>query len=353
MFSRIQKRPSRALVLTVLVALLPIAVVARWPFQGFDDPGGLWGSGWGRSRRAAPCEPPPGVFSLSTLRLGPGAVIDDVDSPFQTYVEGLTQGTGQAAVGALGSIELLSAPGAGPTVVVGSARAAWADQTKLAKGTYVTGSIEPVALRKEWPELPPHDFGSAGDWSLSTGSHSLAGPSAEFRRLEVARDAELTLVGPLELWLEQWLVRDQARIALDTSAGPVVVRVTDACRLGAETVWISKPEDRTRFALLVGSGTPWIDEAGLAPKSEADLRAEALRDRIKGDGSESKPEIHVPLELLGSGAMYGLIYAPFSGLVLEADQPLTGALTAQSVELRAGAKITTDRRALQAWAAGR
>lgn len=190
--------------------------------------------GTGRATLGLVCEPVElgigslGFFSRARLRLNPDARLDSYDSSQGTYLEQRdTPLNNQATVGSNGDVSIASGDFVYGQVVHGPT-----STTTIASGAVVTGGS---SARPELELLPPlevPDIPMARPRVHSGGVPMIIPPGeAGYESLEVGRNAQLVLKGPLRLVLGSLRLRLGSALTLDTLDGPVELYVTESLDL--------------------------------------------------------------------------------------------------------------------------
>jgi len=198
------------------------------------------------------------------------------------------------------------------------------------------------------PEIhPPED----SDLHLAAEQIFTEQAQAIYRRVRLSRDATWILRGPLDLKVQDLEVLDQAKLILDASQGPIVLHVADRFVMGPGTELYGDSLNQGRVLILIGQGQ--ANPQGFAERSLGlrRSRAQAMRDRLAGKSANTttRPPQNYEFNWSARGQFFGMLYAPFSKVALPKDLRFQGLITAASIRLEAGAHLTCDTRALQAW----
>ncbi len=340
---------STTLVVMASLALVTVCDRATCPTETCRT-GGLGrvdhGPNWPDDPNAAPF---PGLFALGPIRLQPGAVVDTWDSPIGGFLLGHTQHSGKARVRSLGNIDLVFKDGSPPTVIVGHAIPNNGFETRIQKGSFVTGDITPSDAPISLPCLPAYDPQEAADFALTTGKVSSETGHLALGQVRIGGTSCWVLRGPMHLQATALEVTDQATLTVDTSQGPVIVQVTSRFTMGPGTRLEFEAGGSGQSMFLVGQGQAKLPT--FSQRSNEQSEIQAMRTRLAGRenngniGSGNGPVV----DLRCSGQFHGLLYAPFSKVRIPTDLRFQGTLTAASIELGPTAHVTCDPRVLGAW----
>ncbi|MCP5023205.1 MAG: hypothetical protein GY930_15725 [bacterium] len=309
---------------------------------GHDD----HGSNWTGELNAAPF---PGLLALGPIRLQPGAVVDTWDSPIGGFLRGHTQHSGKAQVRSVGDIDLVFRDGSPPTVVVGHANPNSGFETRIQKGSFVTGGITPSDAPITLPSLPKYDPQEVADFTLTAGRVLSKTRHLPLGQVRIGGDSSWVLRGPIHLQATSLEFTDQATLIVDASQGPVIVHVTNQFAMGPGTRIEFAAGESGQSMFLVGQGQAKVPT--LTQRSHEQSEIDAMRTRLAGrninGGIESGNKPVVDLQC--SGRFHGLLYAPFSKVRIPTDLRFQGTITAASIELGSNAHVTCDPRVLGAW----
>ncbi len=296
--------------------------------------------------------PFPGMYSLGTTRLMPGAVIDAWNSPIEDFLQGRTQNSGRALVRSAGPIELQFKAGSSPTVIVGHANPAPGSDVRIDKGGFVTGSIAASDRFEFLPSLPEAPGECAGELLMDSGQAATDEKAMAFHQVRISGDASWTLRGPLDLRIGDLQVLDRATLVLDTSGGPIALHVTGSFNMESGTTLSGDPGNMGQVVIAVGQGRPDLRESLQRVRDAEQNRVQAMRNRLLGKDSEAEMELEAEtvLSWKGQGQFFGLLYAPYSKLHLSKELRFQGSMTGASIEFAEGSHATCDERALAAWA---
>ncbi len=331
---------------STLVVLAGLALVSEW--DGSDSPLGV-------QRRAgaeftSTAETPfPGLFSLGSIRLQPGAVIDAWDSPIRDFLQGHSPDSGKAQVRSIGSINLEFAAPSLPTVIVGNAIPTHGSQAHVQRGSFVTGSIAPSSDATPLPRIPGYSKVDTHDFTLASGQTSTEGERLSFDHVHISGQATWTLRGPICVQATELEIQDEATLIVDASQGPVIVQVTERWAMGPTSRLICETSTPGQVLFLIGEG-----QASASKRAQDDSERNqlaAMRARLAGESTqeESADTNAARFDLRCSGQFNGLLYAPFSQVTIPTGLRFRGTITAESIELEAGTHVTCDPRALRVW----
>ncbi len=331
---------------STLVVLAGLALVSEW--DGSGSPLGVRHRAAERFTSTAEA-PFPGLFSLGSIRLHPGAVIDAWDSPIRDFLQGHTPDSGKAQVRSIGPINLEFAAPSPPTVIIGDAIPAHGSQAHVQRGSFVTGSIAPSSDATPLPRIPGYSSVDTHDFALASGQTATEGERSSFDRVHISGQATWTLRGPIRVQATELEVQDEATLIVDASRGPVIVQVTERWVMGPTSRLICETDTPGQVLFLVGEG-----QASASKRAQDDSELNqlaAMRARLAGESTqeESADTNAARFDLRCSGQFNGLLYAPFSQVTIPTGLRFRGTITAESIELEAGTHVTCDPRALRVW----
>lgn len=266
--------------------------------------------GTGRATLGLVCEPVPigvgslGFFTRESLRLNPDTRLDSYDSSQGTYLEQLnTPLNNQGVVGS--NEDVVVAPG---DLVFGDVIHGPTGKSEVGKGAVVTGS---TSARPELEVLPPIEPPAIplAKAHVHTGGMPMVVPPGEagYASLEVGKNAELVLKGPLQLVLGSLRLRSGATLLFDTGDGPVELYVQEELDLD------------TASSVSTSTQTP----------ADSLIYVTAAAGKTIQFGAKSQ--------------FHGFVYAPDADVQVAAKFEIFGGLVCNSAKLAAQGKLHYDR----------
>ncbi|MEZ6003469.1 MAG: hypothetical protein R3F33_04700 [Planctomycetota bacterium] len=228
-----------------------------------------------------------GLVALSTLELGPGAILDHAETPFELYLGGQGQHSGRARAWARDGVQLHADGRSAPTVLMGDALCGDPQRIELEKGAFITGRLEQQSAPEAWPALPTTPSGELDDHRWGAGLHEWTGTHVA-GRVQLDGDAVLRLVGPAEITVRRLEAGAQTRLEVHAEKGAVRVHVLEGLQIAAGCTWSQSVQDAGSLLLQVGQGEVLPPEP---PKilTDEERRTAELRRRLRGDQEEGKP----------------------------------------------------------------
>ncbi len=244
-----------------------------------------------------------GFFTLESLRLNPDARLDSYDSSQGTYLEQVDTALNRKGIVGSNQDIALAAGGA----VLGDVVYGPTGKAELAKGASVSGN---TMARPELEVLPPLETPviALAKPKVHTGGTPMIVPPGEagYESLEVGKNAQLVLKGPLTLVLGALKLRLGSTLQLDTSDGPVEVYVKDSLDMDTSAS-VSTSSQVTSDSLIYVS---------------------APAGKTISFGAKSQ--------------FYGFIYAPEADVTVAAKFEVFGGLVCHSLQLAAQGKLHYD-----------
>ncbi len=268
-----------------------------------------------------------GVFSDGDLLVKRGSMIDSYDPGAQAEGGGLIGGllgggggdqpsTTSGRVGSNGNIEVQGSTRSA-TIISGDVIPGPDGTVSSSNGVTITGSTTPRSEATSLPAVEVPLLASLGDLHQQ-GTTPMTLPAGEHRygTLEVAENSQLVIAGPQTLVVGLLLLKQNAQLVLDTSAGDVVIYATDYVNFAKESLVNNTQQDPASARLLISAGES-IDRTG--------------------DGI---PDPSVSIQ--SRGQLYATVYAPDAEVALGNSLELFGAITSAKLGLSEGAKLHFD-----------
>jgi hypothetical protein len=257
-----------------------------------------------------PVDVPAGQFALFShepVEVEPSTLIDSYDSSLGTYSDQLAAGADpwvdeDAVVGSNRWIHVDNS-----SQVHGDAQPGPGYMVTMDDPSGVSGSTTPSEITLDFdpivvPALPSSGF-------LVVGSDdTLVLPSGDYRfsDLYVGTDGKLTIRGPARLVLDDWTLRSNAELVLDTLSGPIEMYVADEVSLRSNSSVVTTGQSAVGMTLFLTGG----------PDQEVEL--------------DSNSEFR------------GLIYGPLAEVEIHSNFEVFGAVAARRVDLQANVSLHYD-----------
>lgn len=256
-----------------------------------------------------------GVFADGALSVEPGAVVDGYNSQEGSYEELTAQERatfGGGRLGANGGVSIAGTPSE-PTLVQGVVTAGPGQSVSTTGDVTITGGARNALVATELPpvQLPAIPLGSAVVHSDPLPM-VLAPGEMGFASLTVGGQAELQIVGPVQLRVGSLRVLPAGRLVLDNAGGPIRIFVDDELALDPGS------------SLSVGSDDP-----------------AQLTLQVAGQPVDALP-------IMAQGAFYGVLYAPGADLDVDSGFEVFGALIGRDLNLLGPVRLHFDEHLLAA-----
>lgn len=242
------------------------------------------------------------LFSSQSLTIGSQAMVDSFDSaagPYAGQIAGshaldgsIVESNGDVTIDP--SVEIWGDVHAGPDGTV-----------SIANSGSVSGSLQPLPETRPLPAVSVPALPSLGDLAVG-GSQTIPPGAWRYDAVEVGTEADLTIQGPATVVLEDWSIRSNADLVIDSALGPVEVYVTGDVDLASNSSIVTTSNSAADVTLYLAGG----------PGQTADLR--------------SNSEFH------------GAIYAPEGTVTLNSNFELFGAAVADELLVDANARVHFD-----------
>ncbi len=251
------------------------------------------------------------VFGNVGVLVRPESFVDSYDSELGSYASQYDSSAGYAQEsGNVGSNE---------DIVMGTNSEIHGNATpgpdgivdQSAPQTYVSGSTEPA---KELVELPPIQvpvITSSGSMSLKGGSTTLPAGDYHFSSLDLSSGAELTIIGPARVVLDDFLLRSNTKLTVDTDGGPVEIYATGNLQLASNSQLVTKTSRPRDMAFYIST-----DDVNTHPKPTIEFSAQS--------------------------DYTGLIYAPNAEVLVHAMFTVYGSVMARKVQMGANSAVHYD-----------
>ena len=157
--------------------------------------------------------------------------------------------------------------------------------------------------------------------------------------------ADVVLQGPLTLVTSIFVLRNNSKLVIDTTNGPVTIHVTDALAFEAGSTLENVTGDSTQVGLFLGD----LEGEEVWPRKDLgnDYELEGAAMAAPSSSSSDPPR----LVFEADGVFNGLIYAPFSELTIPDELRVMGAIAAKRVIFEDETHFTFDK-ALESTGAG-
>jgi hypothetical protein len=176
-------------------------------------------------------EPPLFVSTLNSkeaLTLSQGVLIDSFDSDLGDYASQATNTQGTLTyAGAEGDVRsnadvILNANAS----VFGDAISGPTGSVSLSTGSYVDGTIASASEPFVFPPIAIPTFTPLGDYALAQAGTGNLGPGDfAYGNFDIGKDATLTVTGPADIVVDDFIGGKTANLVIDASAGPVTFHV--------------------------------------------------------------------------------------------------------------------------------
>jgi hypothetical protein len=268
-----------------------------------------------------------GAFGKEFLHLDSNARIDSYDSRLGTYESQLVASpTGSNAharqngdVGSNGDVSLDQ-----NAKVHGDAIAGVDHATIVLGNAVVTGERTTNTSEVELPPISVPSYANHGSLTVNTSTTFNSGDRT-YGTLRVGSSKTLTIRGPANIVASSLVLNSGSKIAIDDSAGPVVMYVLDN--------------------FIMNSNTS-IRPDSLNP---ANFTLNLLSDNV------INPEVTVQLDTVdfdSNSKIWGVVYAPNARVVLDSNFELHGSLMARSLDVDSNATFHFDEALVDATASG-
>jgi hypothetical protein len=113
--------------------------------------------------------------------------------------------------------------------VFGNATPGPSSSVALSAGSYVDGSTAPAAAEFEFPPIAYPGLPSAGAYAVPNGSFDTLAPGDYgMTSMSIGKDAQLTIVGPATIEVEDFVGGKDANLVIDATGGPVTIYVKNS-----------------------------------------------------------------------------------------------------------------------------
>ena len=248
------------------------------------------------------------AFGDSRVTMNSNAVLDSYDSEAGSYAsqenndhDGEAYANANAFAGSNGNIYLDS-----NSLVFGNANAGPGGNVSIQGNAYVSGDTSPLTRTVHLQPVEAPSIASSGSFSVdSNGSGVLSPGNYHFTNFEVLSNAQLSIVGPAVIVLDQGMIDSNATVRADTTDGDVVFYV-----LGPFSI---------------------KSHASLAPENDS-----------PGDLLINVVAEHETLVLGSDARLTGQIYAPTSSVEVLSNAEVFGAITADTLYLDSNPQVHID-----------
>lgn len=260
-----------------------------------------------------------GAFGDEALTMDSNSHVDSFDSTLGTYDSQQVNGSGSTAyalsnghVGSNGGVDMKQ-----NSVVNGNAVPGPSSAANVTGNAVVTGSTAPNSGKVALPEMIVPSFDETPGELAVDGSTpiTMASGDYEYSDLFLGQNAELTIVGPARIVVDNMELSSNSQIVVDATGGPVEFFVHDDFILNSNTLIAS-----TTF-------TP----------SDVSINLES--DNV------INPEENVQIaEVLfeSNSSIYGTIFAPNAMIDIDSNFELFGSVVARQVHLDGWARVHFD-----------
>ncbi len=270
-----------------------------------------------------------GAFGDENLSMDSNAHVDSFDSRLGTYqsqLGGNSSGNSNYAqakghVGSNGNISLKS-----NSSVHGDATCGPTGTTVVTGNAEVSGSTVPNTGVVEIPALTIPSFGSTGNYSLGgNGSATLPSGDYEFDDFQLKSNAQLTVIGPARLVMENFELRSNAELWVDASAGPVEIFVLEDFVMASNTLLASMTFTPSDVTVNLNSNNI------VNPTQNVQLAEVAFESNSK---------------------LYGMLLAPNAEVDIDSNFELFGSVIGKRVHLDSNSNVHFDEALLDISASG-
>jgi hypothetical protein len=252
------------------------------------------------------------AFGGDGVRLDSNAFVDSYDSMFGAYATQIGAGTDwarqEAVVGSNADIRLMSntrvygdcRPGPGGVVVA------------TAPGILVTGSTEPATTLVALDPMPAPAAVSLGAASWTT--NITLGPGViRYSDVLVNGGATLTIQGPAQLVVDNFVMKSGTRLVFDPANGPIELHSAHDFVLESNTEVVTQSDSAVDVKLF-----------------------------LSGDNRAANKSLRDAVSLSANSAFVGAIYAPNSSISLGSNFEIFGSVMAGILDLSSNGKIHFD-----------
>ena len=199
------------------------------------------------------------VFGAQGVLMRPESFVDSYDSELGSYASQYD--------GSLGYADEAGNVGSNEDIIVATNAEIHGNATPGPDGivdlsapqSYVSGSTEPAKEIINLPAINVPPIPSAGPWSLKSKSATLPSGDYHYSSLDLSSGASLTIVGPARVVLDNFQLRSNTTLSVDTSAGPVQIFATGNLQLESNSNLVtnsSRPRDMAFFISADDSKKP-------------------------------------------------------------------------------------------------
>jgi hypothetical protein len=267
-----------------------------------------------------------GAFGKEFLHLDSNARVDSYDSRLGTYESQLASPSGSNAharqngdVGSNGDVSLDQ-----NAKVHGDSIAGVDHATIVLGNAVVSGARTTNTAEVELPPISVPTYVNYGNLTVNTSTLFSAG-NRTYGTLRVGSNKTLTIQGPANVVASSLVLNSGSTIAIDDSAGPVVMYVLDNFIMNSNTSIRANSLDPASFTLNL------------------------LSDNV------INPEVTVQLDTVdfdSNSKIWGVVYAPNARVVLDSNFELYGSLMARSLDVDSNATFHFDEALTDATATG-
>lgn len=267
-----------------------------------------------------------GFFGDQSVHVEANALVDSYDSRQGPYRPPTVPVGGPYPSGArVGSNQSMTVGGStGTTAVYGDARPGPTGVLVQGNNTTISGSTAPFLTALALPSIMPPQYDNLGSLQTSLLRPLISVPAGE-RSYDILRATTLTklvIKGPARVVVRKLVVDSLAELAIDTSAGPVELYVTE---------WLGL-KSGSKFG--TGTGDPRSVKLMISANQVADH---------DGNGTPDQPVI-----LASTGSFSGTIYAPSAAMAIPSSLQVFGAASARNLTIKNGARVHFDTSMMQA-----
>ncbi|MGK0481695.1 MAG: hypothetical protein ACJAQ3_001673 [Planctomycetota bacterium] len=252
------------------------------------------------------------AFGGDGVQFDSNAFVDSYDSALGTYASqvqsGLDWARQEAVVGSNGDIQLRSNTRVygdchpGPNGVV----------YDTAPGVIVTGSTAPAPSIVTLPAVPPPLATSLGPATWTTDQ--FVGPGVvRFDSIDLSSGATLTIQGPTQLVVDDFLMGTGTTLVFDTSSGPIELYSAHDFVLESNTTVVTNENSAVDVKLF-----------------------------LSGDNRGNNPNTNDQVSLSANAAFTGVIYAPNAEILLGSNFEIYGSVMAGALDLSSNGRIHFD-----------
>lgn len=261
-----------------------------------------------------------GFFGDDMVSIESDAIVDSYDSRLGKYAGSLLQVGEPLPSGArVGSNQSLTVGGSsGATVVYGDARPGPSGVVVRGRNTTISGTTAPFLTASTLAPIVVPTYPAQGSLATSLLKPLLSVPAGEraYDELRVSSATKMVVAGPARIVVGKLVVEALGELAIDASAGPVQIHVTEWLGLKPGSKLATGIADPRSVSLLVSADT--------------------VADH-DGDGSVDQPVV-----LGATGSFQGTIYAPGAEVAIPNTLRVFGAVSADRLTVKAGARLHFD-----------